>query len=305
MKILVAIDFSEASSRVLSEAVNDSSSKKTFMAHCNSLSGHALQAVVKTMLVLAILLAAQGTVIAQVKDQENPVGDKEQLNLALRRAILKNDVPTTRDLIKKGADLNWFNADYNRKTPLVIAMMYTQAKPKAKLEMVKLLLDNGADIHCPDGSHKYPMMYSVFSGDVGIVQLIIDRGGKKEINIYGSATEKEPYGIGKTALISVCIYSNVASDIIPVLLKAGADPNQRASNKMGLPVLICSIRNDNPKTFDKVMVVKSLIEHGADVNLKGRLRGDPKAEEMSALGEAKKLGNKEIIEILEKAGAKE
>ena len=33
---------------------------------------------------------------------------------------------------------------------------------------------------------------------------------------------------------------------------------------MGLPVLICAIRNDNPKDFDKVKAVKCLIEHGAD-----------------------------------------
>ena len=257
------------------------------------------------MLLLASLLGTQRTIIAQVKDQEKTDADKDNLNLALRQAILKNDVPTARDLIKKGVALNWFNTDYNRKTPLIIAMMYIPAKPQARLEMVKLLLDNGADVHCPDGSHKYPMMYSVFSGDVAIVQLIIDKGGGKEINIYGSATDQQPYGIGKTALISVCIYSNVSSDMIPVLLKAGADPNQRSNNKIGLPVLICAIRNDNPKNFDKVMTVKCLIEHGADVNLKGRLRGDPKEEEMSALGEAKKKGYKEIIEILEKAGAKE
>ena len=283
------------------------------MVHCNARSGshqgrpvfHALRATVTTLLLLASLLGTQRTIIAQVKEQEKTDADKEKLNLALRQAILKNDVPTARDLIKKGADPNWFNAEHNRKTPVIIAMMYILAKPQARLEMVKMLLDNGADVHCPDGSHKYPMLYSVFSGDVGIVQLIIDRGGKKEINVYGSATETQPYGIGKTALICVCIYSNVSSDMIPVLLKAGADPNQRASNKMGLPVLICAIRNDNPKDFDKVKAVKWLIEYGADVNLKGRPKGDPKAEEVSALGEAKKKGYKEIIEILEKAGAKE
>jgi ankyrin repeat protein len=239
-----------------------------------------------------------------VKDQEKTDADKEH-NLALCEAIQKNDVPTVRGLIKDGADLKWFNPKMNRKTPLIIAMMYTQARPQARLDMVKLLLDSGADVHFAAGNGIYPVLYSVFSGNVEIVQLIIDKGGKKEINIYGGATEKQPYGIGKTALISVCIYSNVSSDMIPVLLKAGADPNQRANNKMGLPALICAIRNDNPKDFDKVKAVKWLIEYGADVSLRGRLRGDPKAEELSALGEAKKKGYREIIEILEKAGAKE
>ena len=277
-------------------------------AHSNSRSGWpnfpSLRAIVTISLVLTSLLAAQRTSIAQVKDPEKTDADKEKLNFALSEAIQKNDVPTVRALIKDGADLKWFNPKQNRKTPLIIAMMYTLAKPQAKLDMVKLLLDSGADVHLADGSGKYPILYSVFS-TVEVAQLIIDKGGNKEINIYGSSTEKQPYGIGKTALTCVCTYSNVTSEMIPILLKAGADPNQRSSNNRGLPVLISAIRNDNPKDFDKVKVVKCLIEHGADVNLKGRLRGDPKEEEMSALGEAKKKGFKEIIEMLEKAGAKE
>jgi len=282
------------------------------MVHCNARSGshqgrpifHSLRAIVTTLLLLASLLDTQRTNIAQENDREKTDADKEKLNLALSEAIQKNDVPTVRALIKNGADLKWFNPKNNRKTPLIIAIMYTQAKPQARLDMVKLLLDSGADVHFADGSGKYPILYSVFS-TVEVVQLIIDKGGNKEINIYGSSTEKLPYGIGKTALTCVCTYSNVTSEMIPILLKAGADPNQRSHNNKGLPVLICAIRNDNPKNFDKVKAVKCLIEHGADVNLKGRLKGDPKEEEMSALGEAKKKGYKEIIEILEKAGAKE
>jgi ankyrin repeat protein len=287
--------------------------KERFVVHCNARFGshqgrptfHALRATVTTLLVLASLLGTQRTNIAQEKDQEKTDADKEQLNLAFRQAILKNDVPTVQARIKKGVDFNWFNTEYNRKTPLIIAMMYTQAKPQAKLDLVKLLLDSGADVHCPDGSHKYPMLYSVFSGDVEIVQLIIDRGGSQEINIYGSSNEQQPYGIGKTALTCVCTYYNITTEMIPILMKAGADPNQRSSNKMGLPVLISAIRNESSKNFDKVEAVKCLIEHGADVNLKGRPGGNPKEEEMSALGEAKKKGYQEIIEILEKAGAKE
>lgn len=282
------------------------------MAHCNACFGshrgrplfHFVRTVVTTLLLLASLLGTQRSSFAQEKDREKTDADKEKLNLALSEAIQKNDVPTVRVLIKNGADLKWFNPKKNRKTPLIIAMMYTQANPRAKLGMVKLLLDSGADVHFADGSGKYPVLYSVFS-TVEVAQLIIDKGGKKEINIYGSSTEKAPYGIGKTALTCVCTYSNVTSEMIPILLKAGADPNQRSNNHKGLPVLISAIRNDNPRDFDKVKAVKWLIEYGADVNLKGRPRGDSKEEEMSALGEAKKRGYTEIIAILEKAGAKE
>lgn len=276
---------------------------------------HSLRAGVTTVLLPAMLIGTHllgmpTTSLAQATDRETTDADKkvdadkEELNLALCEAIQKNDVPTVRALIKKGADLKWSNPKQNRKTPLVIAIMYTQGNSQAKLDMVKLLLESGADVHFADGSGKYPILYSVFS-TVEIAQLIIDQGGSKEINIYGSSNEKQPYGIGKTALTCVCTYSNVTSEMIPILLKAGADPNQRSSNQQGLPVLISAIRNDNPRNFDKVKAVQCLIEHGADVNLKGRPRGDPKEEELSALGEAKKKGYQEIVELLEKAGAKE
>ena len=129
------------------------------MVHCNARSDshqgrpifHSSRAIVTTMLVLAGLLGTQRTSIAQEKDREKADVEKEKLNLALCEAIQKNDVPTVRALIKDGADLKWPNPKNNRKTPLIIAMMYTQAKPQAKLDMVKLLLDSGADVHFADG----------------------------------------------------------------------------------------------------------------------------------------------------------
>jgi ankyrin repeat protein len=282
------------------------------MARCIARSGsrparpafRSLRTLAAALFLPALLFGPPRTSSAQQTAAEPTAADQEKLNLALCEAIQKNDVPTVRALIKNGADLKWFNPQQNRKTPLIIAIMYTQAKPQGKLDMVNLLLESGADVHWADGSGKYPILYSVFS-TVEVAQRIIDKGGNQEINLYGSATEKQPYGIGKTALTCVCTYSNVTSEMIPILLKAGADPNQRSHNGQGLPVLLCGIRNDNPKNFDKVKAVQCLIEHGADVNLKGRLRGDPKETERSALGEAIKLGDQAIIEMLKKAGAKE
>ena len=105
------------------------------MVHCSARSGsqpgrpifHSLRAIVTILLLLASLLGTQRTSIAQEKDREKNDADKEKLNLALSEAIQKNDVPTVRALIKNGADLKWSNPKQNRKTPLVIAIMYTQA----------------------------------------------------------------------------------------------------------------------------------------------------------------------------------
>ena len=87
----------------------------------------------------------------------------------------------------------------NYKTPLVLAIYHRHP------DTVTALLENGADVHCADGSHRYPMYFCHIS-TVEIMKLIISKGGDREINFYAGATEKDPKGIGKTVLGSVCSY---------------------------------------------------------------------------------------------------
>ena len=84
--------------------------------------------------------------------------------------------------------------------------------------------------------------------------------------------------------------------MIPILIKAGADPNKKYLIAKDTP-LIMAIENARPN-FDHVQYVKYLIEGGADVNLKND-------KGISPLQAAKAKGNQEVIELLQKAGAKE
>jgi ankyrin repeat protein len=99
-------------------------------------------------------------------------------------------------------------------------------------------------------------------------------------------------------LVSLCDHGQGNPEFIPILIKAGVNPNE---SKSGVTPLIAAIQLD-PKIRKPEIArayVRALIENKADVNLRD------KKEKQSPLQWAKKRGDKEIIEMLEKAGAKE
>ena len=91
------------------------------------------------------------------------------------------------------------------------------------------------------------------------------------------------------------------ADLIPILIKAGANPNLQ-HEKLRTTPLIEAIKQDgiNAKRRPELCLayVRALIENGADVNLKDK-------KGMSPLQWATLRGNHEIIAILKKAEAKE
>ncbi|MDL2263997.1 ankyrin repeat domain-containing protein [Synergistaceae bacterium OttesenSCG-928-I11] len=102
---------------------------------------------------------------------------------------------------------------------------------------------------------------------------------------------------GHTPLMTAVIFNNNRPEIIPLLLKYGADIN--AQSKDGSTALICSVKmhSPNPK------VVEELIKNGADVNLTINMRGggmtalDVAQSWRSAWG-AKTADNAEVIKML-------
>jgi ankyrin repeat protein len=190
-------------------------------------------------------------------------------------------------LLKKGTPVN-AHGPTGGKTPLVLAILHRHP------ETVKALLDNGADVHFADGTHRYPMYFCHIS-TVEIMKMIIARGGDKEVNLYAGATDKMPNGIGKTCLGSVCAYGQGAPEMIPILVKAGADPNKKYLYLESTP-LILAIEKER-KGFDNAVYVQALIDNGADVNL-------PDSKGVTPLEAARKKNDPKVIELLRKAGAK-
>ena len=196
-----------------------------------------------------------------------------KLNKALKDATQKVDLDTMKDLLKKGADPNWQDPDDNGKTALIRAI-FTH-----KVEVARLLLDNGADIHVPaaSGQKRYPVLYAGVIGTVEMAEFILSRGGDKDVN-------KEPGLLG-----SLCAHGDSPAKMITLMVKAGADPDVLYEKAVPLIAAIKKGRAD---------YVKALIEAKADVNWK-----DKKGK--SVLQYAIDKEDKEIITLLKDAGAKE
>ena len=236
------------------------------------------------MMMVALLLACcaavlnSDTIPAQEKSADKVDEAKIELNKALKTAASLGKVELVKDLLKQGADIQWRDSADNGKTPLVKAVL------GGRLEVVKVLLDNGADINYPDGSGRYPVYFCCIGTNVELLNFLLAKGGDKDIN-------RGPFPI----LVSLCDHGQGSAEFIPIMVRAGADPN---AFKGTVTPLIAAIQLD-PKVRRPEIArsyVKALTENKADVNLRD------KREKMSPLQWAKKRGDAEIVEMLEKAG---
>jgi len=236
---------------------------------------------VASLLGCGIALATAGASLAQPKKDNQADDAKTQLNKALNLAAALGRLDQVKDLVKKGADPQWRDPAGNGKTAMVRAVM------SGKVEVVKFLMESGADVHAPDGSGRYPVYFCCIGTNVEMLKLLLANGCDKDLN-------RGPFPM----LVSLCDHGQANPEFIPILIKAGVNPDE--FNRTVTP-LIAALQLD-PKVRKPEIVrayVKALIENKADVNLRD------KKEKMTPLQWARKRGDKEVIEMLEKAGAKE
>ena len=184
-------------------------------------------------------------------------------------------------------------------------------------EIVKLLLDDGADVNAErtkDGTTV--LMETAEEGHAGIVKLLLENGA--EVN---SKRKKD----GITALMEAA--DKCHDEIVGMLLDKGADPDSQMT-KDGTTALMESADEgctevvklllergaevNAQRTKDgttalmeaaeggRTEIVRLLIDKGADVNMKAVINNF----EITALNLAKKERHIDIVEILEKAAAK-
>jgi ankyrin repeat protein len=238
-------------------------------------------------MLIAVLLACwavtadNAAVVAQEKKDAKADDDQTKLNKALNLAAAIGRLDQVKDLLKKGADPKWRDPQGNGKTAMVRAVM------SGKLELVKFLVESGVDVHAPDGSGRYPVYFMCIGSNVDLLKYLLANGCEKDLN-------RGPFPM----LVSLCDHGQGNPEFIPILIKAGVDPNE--FNRTVTP-LIASLQLD-PKVRKAEIVrayVKALIENKADVNLRD------KKEKMTPLQWARRRGDPEIIAMLEKAGAKD
>ncbi|MBF8300491.1 MAG: hypothetical protein HW394_861, partial [Acidobacteria bacterium] len=217
---------------------------------------------------------------------------------ALYAAAAHADPAMTAQLLAAGADAN--TPLMSGETPLmeaarrgnlatVRALLASKANPNARESnggqtalmwavsqrqsgAVEALLEGGADVHAGSKTGFTPLMFAAQQGDAATARILLRAGAKPN--------EAQP----KTALTALMIASAMAhAGVVDLLLDNGAKPDLADAN--GYSSLHRVVRDSdygiNPASQDAVVtIVKSLLKHGANPNVRLSQDKEKAAEEI-------------------------
>lgn len=186
------------------------------------------------------------------------------LSYLMLHSIEKGDLIAVKQLLKEDIDINF---TIQGETPLC------KACETPHLEIVKTLIKAGADVNLPADRGVTPLMVACLYKQKDIIVELLNNGADiKKISEFGGA-------------MSHAVGNHSIPEIIKLLIKAGADLNERNSIEFDETPLMCACR------LGKVDIAKILIDAGADINIKNSL-------DYTALDIAKEEKNEELIKLL-------
>lgn len=193
------------------------------------------------------------------------------VQLSFHEAVKKNDVETARRMIAAGADVNAAYDEYENRSLLDVSY-------QGNLDLVKMLVEAGADVNLSDGSGVVPLVRAIVSWHETdeVVKYLIECGA----NV--NACEGESW-----TPLEAAVHEN-ASDIVKILLKAGANP-QIFSEKGEYSLVTAA-------DWGYVDIVKMLLDAGANPNFS-------RSENCTPLIAACRWGHDEAAALLLQAGA--
>ncbi|BFZ03468.1 hypothetical protein BsWGS_06507 [Bradybaena similaris] len=155
-------------------------------------------------------------------------------------------------LIQRGADVNHIIEGRNGNETPLSHMINRNCKSASTVELCKVLIDNGASVNCRDGDGKTPLMMAASNGCVNMLQMLLNNGT--------DVSDKD--NKGNTALLHAV--TDQCFENVSCLIDFTRDKKNviNIQNNEGLTPLIVSVKKGN------VVIMKKLIENGADVNIK-------------------------------------
>ena len=203
------------------------------------------------------------------------IKDRIEGKTALLHAANESLIATSgvvQKLITAGANVN--EVDARGQTALMLAAS------TGALDSVLILLKAGAKLNVKDVDGKTPLMFAVWpskGSTPDIVRTLIKAGARvNDVDMKG-----------ESALMIAAKYAS--TDILQVLVAARAKLD--ATNNQGQTALMVAIQSSRPWKLENV---RFLLKSGANVNIKDN-------ENITALELAKKLGESEIVTLLEQA----
>lgn len=98
----------------------------------------------------------------------------------LKVAVVQQNLEKVKKYIAQGADVNYINKVFPDDPALIQAMRHTYDKDGVKyepnIEIIKLLIENGADVNNKNLVDSSPLHYAVELKNTEIIKLLIDKG---------------------------------------------------------------------------------------------------------------------------------
>ncbi len=227
--------------------------------------------------------------------------------VSLLNSIENTDKSEVEYFLSKGANPNYFfDSVYNNTNNCIVPL--SLASLNGDKDIVELLILKGADVNPLTREWETPISEATNKGHTDIVKLLLAKGARPEgFGLFRAAEKGYPDIVRLllengsspnykcklgTPLITAAEKNNIR--IVRMLLEAGADANLIHNNMIALNK---AIKNIN------IEMIKLFLSYGAEVKFDKFYVVDSDGEEkdLSPISEAKRLGNKEIIMLLDKS----
>src|SRR5438093_863961 len=191
---------------------------------------------------------------------------------ALMRAAFSGDLELVKLLLAKGADPAVVSRDHETMVEAAAALGFIQGYSKGRsaaerLDVIKLLVDLGADVNAADDYGITPLMAAANIGEVAIIQFLVDRGadlgaydlGKKNDGAFGASVEPlmpVDYAIGVGTFVpnNAIIFHEEATALMTRLMKEKGITH--TTSECTLRGFTCAQANVDPKVATPAQIAK-------------------------------------------------
>ncbi|MCA9934600.1 MAG: ankyrin repeat domain-containing protein [Ardenticatenaceae bacterium] len=185
--------------------------------------------------------------IALTQQALTPIPPTREIDEQLFAAVTANDTDTVKQFLNAGADPNTVNSEG-------IPVLVRAIRGAGNTNIIKLLLEFGADVNSHNGSEHAFLPQAAWAGQLEIVQLLLDAGA--DVNATKDFTARSGVLFHQASAVLHAVDGNHI-EVVKLLIAYGADVNQTEWNNKGHALFSAAFYN-YPE------MVALLLNNGAD-----------------------------------------